>query len=122
MLPAMVRDLRYVVGAPYWETLLVLDRLNRGSCDLQDEIKEGPSPEEVVATWREIRDPVERHMRALAPGLALHSPSERALSILQQGLRQVLLYGDFTPSQRDRIEMLLSQARREHLGAEAVAA
>lgn len=113
----MVRDLRYP-----WETLLLIDDANGRLYCLQERLKIKAGPAEVVAAWQEIRDLVDRHLRTLCPEISLRSPSERALSILQEGLGNMLLLWDLSQSQRDRLELLLRKAEREHLGAEAVAA
>ncbi len=118
----MVRDLRSL-RAPYWETLLVVDDVNRGLFALQERLKGGaPHPSEALATWQRLRDFMDRHMRTLAPEQILSSPPERALRTLREGLETIVGSWDLTQSQRDRLEGLLSRAAREHLGAEAAAA
>lgn len=121
----MVRDLRSERERErYWETLHVIDNVNRGLFELQRALKdEDPMPPgEVAGTWLSLRDIMDRQVRVLAPEVVLPAPAERALSVLQEGVEKILGSWELSTSQRDRLKGLLSQARREHLGAEAAAA
>lgn len=121
ILPRMLQHRRNARD-PLWEALLAADDVNRGLFDLQARLKNGLSPAEAFAWWQRLRDHMDRRLLALAGEEGLASRPERACTVLRQGMQAILASWDLSPSQRDRVELWLSQAERERVGAEAAAA